>query len=71
MVLPWLLAGGFALSSLYGAGQAIESYRYWRDYYHNTGIRPRYPFRSGAYNGISNLSHGFYGAYGLSKGIPY
>lgn len=47
MVLPALAVGAGALSSIYAVGSAYDSYRYWSDYYRNTGYYPRYPFRSG------------------------
>lgn len=47
-----LLAGG--LSALYSAGKAYDNYRYWNDYYLSTGYRPRYGFRAGRYDWMSN-----------------
>lgn len=47
-----LLAGG--LSAIYSAGKAYDNYRFWSDYYRNTGYRPRYPFRSGSFDWMSN-----------------
>lgn len=44
-MLPALAVG---LSALYSAGRAYDNYRYWNDYYKNTGYRPKYPFRSGS-----------------------
>lgn len=42
-------------SSAYINSQFQENERYWRDYYKNTGVRPKYPYRSGAVNDISQL----------------
>ncbi len=47
-----LLAGG--LSAIYSAGKAYDNYRFWSDYYRNTGYRPRYPFRAGGYDWMKN-----------------
>lgn len=33
----------------------VENERYWDDYYKNTGHRPRYPMRAGAYNDLARL----------------
>lgn len=49
--LPILAAG---LSTVYQAGKAYDNYWYWRDYYRNTGYRPRYSFRVGQYDWMSN-----------------
>lgn len=53
------LAGG-VLNSIYSVGQAYDSYRYWNDYYRNTGVRPRYPFRAGQYDWMADVGHGMY-----------
>lgn len=47
MVLPALVAG---LGAMYLGAKSIDSYRFYNDYYKNTGKRPRYPFHSGQYN---------------------
>lgn len=50
-MLPALMMGAGALmGGLYSVGQAVDSNRYWRDYYKNTGYKPRYPFRAGKYD---------------------
>lgn len=51
-MLP-LLAVGYGLSAIYSAGKALDNYRYWNDYYRNTGHRPRYPWHAGAYDWVS------------------
>lgn len=51
MVFPAVLAGaGLAVSSLYSAGQAYDNVRYWDEYRKRTGVRIKYPFRSGSYD---------------------
>lgn len=60
-MLPALLFGAGALmGGIYNAGQAYDNYRYWQDYYRNTGYRPRYPFRSGRYDYLRDISDSFY-----------
>lgn len=49
-IIPVVAGASFALNSIYSAGKAIDNYRYWNDYYRNTGFRPRYKFRSGYYD---------------------
>lgn len=56
-MLPYLVGGLVALDTvqfLYGAYQNYqrmqENERYWSDYYENTGIVPKYPYRAGSYN---------------------
>lgn len=61
MVLPYLIGGAFALSTLHSGLRAFETYRYWTDYYHNTGYRPRYPVRAGLYDGLSTGAQALYG----------
>lgn len=58
-VLP-LIAAGVGLNALYGVGQAVDSYRYWSDYYKNTGYFPRYPFRSGGMDWMADFGHTAY-----------
>lgn len=52
-LLPLAFGLGSALNGVYNVGKAVDSYRYWNDYYRNTGYRPRYPFRSGVYDYLS------------------
>lgn len=49
-MLPALAYGIGAVYSLYKLGKAVDTYRYWHDYYLNTGYKPRYPFRAGVYD---------------------
>lgn len=61
MPLPLIALGiGFAVSTAIGVGSSTynfyqnsqrqaENQRYWNDYEKNTGIRPRYPYRTGSY----------------------
>lgn len=70
-----LIAGSSAVSGVYNVKKALESRKYWDDYYRNTGYRPRYPFRSGYYDivpavasGISSIGYGYaVGARGVSR----
>jgi len=39
-----------AVGGAYSLGKAFDNYRYWRDYERNTGVKPKYPFRSGRYD---------------------
>lgn len=58
-MLPQLattLVGSNALSGLYNVGRAVDNKRFWDDYYKNTGFKPRYPYRSGYYDWVSDLS---------------
>lgn len=57
-----LFAVGGVLNSIYAVGQAYDSYRYWHDYYRNTGVRPRYPWRAGQYDWMADVGHGMYSA---------
>lgn len=66
-----LIAGGSAISGVYHVKKAIESRKYWDEYYRNTGYRPRYPYRSG-YNDIvgalgSGLTTGGFSYSGLTN----
>lgn len=67
-IVPALFGIGATLNGLYSVGQAYDSYRYWQDYYKNTGYRSRYPFRSGQYDYLADVGHGFYtSAYWLKR----
>lgn len=57
---PLLFGIGGGLNAVYGVGQAMDSYRYWNDYYKNTGYRPRYPWRAGQYDYMADIGHAFY-----------
>lgn len=59
MVAPLLLAGA-GLSAFYNVGKSIDNWRYWSDYYKNTGYFPRYPFRSGAMDWARDFGRTFY-----------
>lgn len=59
-LVPALFTAGAGLNALYGVGNAVDSYRYWTDYYKNTGYFPRYPFRSGAVDWAADLGHTAY-----------
>lgn len=59
-LLPVAFGLGTALNTIYGVGQAVDSYRYWNDYYKNTGYKPRYPFRAGQFDWMSDLGHSAY-----------
>lgn len=61
-MLPLLVAGA-GLSALYTAGKAVDSYRYWNDYYRNTGFRPRYPWRAGVYDWVGAMGKSMTSAY--------
>lgn len=47
----------FAVGAGIGALKQIEANRYWDDYYRNTGIRPRYPWRMGVYTGYETMAY--------------
>lgn len=71
-MVPWLpivAAASFgvsAISDLYSqwknyqfqSGALQENERYWQDYYRNTGVKPRYPYRSGYYQNSAFLYSG-------------
>lgn len=59
-IVPALFGVGATLNGIYSVGQAYDSYRYWNDYYKNTGYKPRYPWRAGQYDYLSDIGHGFY-----------
>lgn len=59
-LVPALVAGGGVLNGIYAIGQAVDSYRYWNDYYKNTGFKPRYPFRAGRYDWLADSGHALY-----------
>lgn len=42
----------------YQKGALDENRRYWDDYIRNTGVQPRYPYRSGLYQNTSFLYSG-------------
>ena len=42
-MLPALMAG---IGAIYSAGRLYDGYRYWSDYYKNTGYMPTYPIRT-------------------------
>lgn len=49
-----IILGVQAVSGIYQFYQnyqrQTENKRYWNDYYDNTGIRPKYPYRAGSYS---------------------
>lgn len=71
-MVPWLpiIAGvSFGVSTVselysqwknyqYQKGALQENERYWQDYYRNTGVKPRYPYRSGYYQNSAFLYSG-------------
>lgn len=59
-LVPALFGAGATLNGIYSVGQAFDSYRYWNDYYKNTGYRPKYPWRAGKYDYLADIGHGFY-----------
>lgn len=60
-MLPALVGG---LGALYSVGKAVDSVRYWNDYYKRTGRFPKYPFRSGAFD---SMSYAVGSAYAFSR----
>lgn len=52
-LLPLAYGLGATLNGIYSVGKAVDSYRYWNDYYRRTGIKPKYPFRAGVYDYLS------------------
>lgn len=42
----------------YQKGVLDENERYWKDYVRNTGVKPRYPYRSGMYQNSAFLYSG-------------
>lgn len=68
MVFPAVLAGaGVALGSLYSAGQAYDSVRYWNEYRKRTGVSPKYSFRAGAYDYMKYASKTMMSPYAMYK----
>lgn len=53
-MIPQLAVG---LSALYSVGKAYDGVRFWNDYYKNTGIRPRYPFRAGYFDPMRDAAN--------------
>lgn len=45
-----LLAGAAVSGGAYNVAKALENKRYWDNYYARTGVRAKYPFRSGYYD---------------------
>lgn len=45
-----------AIGAIYHVGRAVDNVRYWNDYYRNTRMRARYPFRSGQFDYMSELN---------------
>lgn len=60
-MLPALMG---SLGAVYTVGRAVDSFRFWNDYYRNTGKRPKYPFRSGS---MDWMGYGSGGAYAFSR----
>ena len=71
MVFPWLVAGASALYGLYGAGRALETWKYWADYQKNTGVKPRYPVRAGLYDWMPSAGGTLYGLSGIYNTYNY
>lgn len=42
----------------YQKGVLSENERFWKDYIRNTGVKPRYPYRSGMYQNSAFLYSG-------------
>lgn len=68
LVAP-LIAGAYAAFALgsvvsggYHVGKALETRRYWQDYYRNTRRSPRYPFRVGYYDYVNSFAMNMYAA---------
>lgn len=51
--VPLAYGLGASLNAVYSVGKAVDSYRYWSDYYRNTGVFPRYPFRAGVFDSMA------------------
>lgn len=69
LVAGVMFGAGAISSSAYSLKQAYETQNYWKDYGRNTGLSPRYPFRSGMYSpyrDIANMSVGVGALYGRS-----
>lgn len=65
-----LIAGSGVVSGVYNVKKALESRKYWDDYYRNTGYRSRYPFRSGYYDIVPAVSSGISAfGYGYAVGM--
>lgn len=58
-MIPALAYGALALGSVYQFGKARDAHRYWSDYGRNTGVHVRYPYRSGKYDWMKDLSVGY------------
>lgn len=70
MALPLLasglIVGSNAVAGLYHVGKAQDNRRFWRDYYKNTGVRPKYPYRAGVYDYLYD-----YADLGMNAGFSY
>lgn len=53
-LVPLFAGASFALTTMYNVGKGLDNHRFWRDYYSNTGYRPRYPYRAGVYDWMKN-----------------
>ena len=53
---------GLGLGAIYSVGRAYDNIQFWSDYYKATGYRPKYPFRSGAFDWMG---------YGSDAGMNY
>lgn len=67
-MLPLLVAGA-SLASVYSAGKALDSNRYWNDYYRNTGHKPKYPWRAGVYDWVGDLGYNMMYGYGVGRTV--
>lgn len=74
MVAP-LVVGAIAAASLYGGYRSIrggiENRRFWNDYRARTGIRPKYPIRSGYSYDYSRAVYAGAGIAGLYSAPAY
>lgn len=57
--VPLLFTLGGISNGIYAVGKAYDNYRYWSDYYRNTGYRPRYPWRAGMYDWLRDSGRTF------------
>lgn len=55
------------IGGIYSVGKGIDSLRYWNDYRKNTGYSPRYPFRAGQFDFVSDFGHSAFSFYALKN----
>lgn len=73
-MFPAIAGLSAVIGGVYYVGKAKETRRFWDDYQKNTGVTPRYRYRSGFYtygNYAKALGSFSYGYYGLRRNVWY